>query len=72
MIFRRFGYIQARLLLERRARLIDLEAKLDQMDYDDQVEHPTRLRKTVLDDSDGEERRILLRRIERTFCEYCQ
>ncbi|KAI9766406.1 MAG: hypothetical protein M1840_006512 [Geoglossum simile] len=70
MIFHWFGYIQMRLLLEKQTRLISLEAKLDQIDYDNRIEHSTRLRETMLNNSNGEECRILLHCIEHTFYEY--
>ena len=72
MIFRRFGYIQTRLLLEKQARLLHLEQKLDQLDTQDEIENPMRLRTIDLDSRDSEIRDDLLCHIERTFCEYCR
>lgn len=77
LIFRRFGYLQARLLLEKQACLSLLEEQLDEFDNEEDWQSGSRIRwlssirRRDLDDSDDARKcRDLLERIERTFCEY--
>jgi hypothetical protein len=67
MIFRRFGYLQARLLLEKQGRLTQLEDELDKMDRHDYKEEPNRIRTTNLQ---TKARRNLLAEADKNFREY--
>ncbi|KAL1597861.1 hypothetical protein SLS60_008348 [Paraconiothyrium brasiliense] len=69
MIFRRFGYLQTRLLLEKEGRLTQLEKELDDMDWDDFEENPDQLRTM---DLNSKPRRDLLAEAERYFREYAE
>ena len=67
MIYRRFGYVQARLLLEKQDDLRFLENKLDVLDREDSVDN----RDVLWTRSDYEEpRKELMARLENTFIEY--
>ena len=70
MMYRRFGYLQARLLLDKQDEIRKLEVKLDKMDRRDAVDHPIRLRTRDLAEEDAKPRRELLKTIEERFCEY--
>ena len=66
-IYRRFGYLQARLLLEKQDELRQLEEELAEMD-----KCPLGLRQTRdLAEQDAVPRRELMTRIENTFNAYC-
>jgi hypothetical protein len=67
MIYRRFGYVQARLLLEKQDDLRYLEDKLDILDSQDSFGD----RDVLLTRSNYEEpRKELMARLEKTFIEY--
>ena len=71
MMYRRFGYLQARLLLEKQEQLRRLEEDLDLLDQKDQKAESRDL-KTLRDgkkDNAGE-RRVLMRKIEKKFRDY--
>jgi hypothetical protein len=70
MIYRRFGYVQGRLLLEKQDELRKLEEKLDK--YDKQVEKTcsTNLMTRDLPSNDAESRKELMDKLEQKFCEY--
>lgn len=71
MMYRRFGYLQARLLLEKQEQLRRLEEDLDVMDKRGEAAGSRDL-KTLKDgkkDNAGE-RRMLMRRIEKKFRDY--
>jgi hypothetical protein len=72
MVYRRFGYIQSRLLLEKQDDLQKLENKLDK--YDNQVQRtkPVNLITRDLTEEDAGPRRQLMEKIEQKFCEYGQ
>lgn len=70
MLYRRFGYLQARLLLNKQDELRVLERKLDRMDTFDARDHPTRLQTRDLKEEDAAPKRELLRQIEEKFREY--
>jgi hypothetical protein len=69
LIFRRFGYVQCRLLLQKQDELRTLEEQLDDMDdegrYGDFETIYTR-------QAQGEARRNLLRELEAKYLEYGQ
>jgi hypothetical protein len=64
MIFRRFGYLQSRLLLYKQDELRALEARLDSLDESDKLNNPDRLfmRCTDEPDVDDDERRNIVAR----------
>jgi hypothetical protein len=67
MIYRRYGYLQSRILLEKQDELRLLEEQLDQLDYSEMYDNPDNLFKR---EAQGKERKGILNRIESTFCEY--
>lgn len=67
MIYRQFGYMQARLLLEKQAILSRLETKLQNSDWDLNDENPIKLRTSK---GHSTERKRLLDDIETTWLAY--
>ena len=67
MLYRRFGYLQSRVLLEKQAELRSLEQQLDNLDRSEMYDEPDNLYSR---ESQGEERKGLLTQIEAKFCEY--
>lgn len=72
MLYRRFGYLQARLLLDLQDEMRQLEEQLDAMDRKDEAEHLERLLTRALPEKDAAQRRELLAKIKLKFCEYCK
>ena len=72
MIYRRFGYIQSRLLLKKQNDLQDLEAKLERLDDADGQQDPSPLTRAYV--KSGTERYKLMTELEGKFKEYgeCQ
>jgi hypothetical protein len=72
-LYRRFGYIQSRLLLEKQDDLRRLEEHLDRMDRKDSKKSNQLLmtRQTIGADS-FKERRELMQEIETKYNEYCR
>ena len=68
MLYRRFGYLQSRILLEKQAELSFLEAQLDDLDHAEMYDAPDNL---FTRDLQGEQRKGLLSQMETKFCEYC-
>ena len=71
MVYRRFGYLQSRLLLEKQEHLRQLENELDNLDLEDAETWPRQL--TTMENYDNEQhkpRRHLMRRIDRAFRRY--
>jgi hypothetical protein len=71
MLYRRFGFLQARLLLCKQDELRDLEERLDILDRIDDKKRPIILKCRDKDDSQHGERKKLFENIERKFAEYC-
>lgn len=67
MLYRRFGFLQARLLLNKQDQLRALEEQLDDTDNNDDEDH---LKSRELDDADETRRARLLKKIEIKFKEY--
>jgi len=67
MLYRRFGYLQSRVLLEKQDELRALEEQLDALDEDDMYQDFDKLYSR---EGQGQERKDLLVRIEAKFCEY--
>lgn len=70
MIYRRFGFLSARLLLDQQDQLRLLEEELDERDQDDAENKPIRNLTRDLPEEDSRERRGLLEKIKREYCEY--
>lgn len=68
-LYRRFGYLQARVILEKQEELRCLEESLDDLDRKQQCSQPSSLFCRALQ---GPERKELLNQIEARFCEYCK
>lgn len=69
MLYRRFGFLQARLLLNKQDQLRALEEQLDEIDSEDDEEH---LKSRDMDDADETRRTKLLKKIEVKFKEYAE
>lgn len=71
MLYRRFGYLQARLLLDKQDDLRRLEAKLDKLDKEvSEGDRSVNLSTRDLKPEDVKIRGTLMDEIERRFCEY--
>ena len=70
MLYRRFGFLQARLLLDKQDELRTLEKSLDEMDYITSRTEPHKLRTRDLEEEDAKPHKAMLQRIEKAFCEY--
>ena len=71
MVYRRFGYLQSRLLLEKQDELRKLEKKLDLMDDHNKTVNPTLLQMRDLTEEEGAApRKALFTQIEERFREY--
>ena len=66
MLYRRFGYLQARVLLQKQDEMRALEDELDELDDADEEDFS----KLYQRETQGEMRKKLLDRIETKFCEY--
>jgi len=67
MLYRRFGYLQSRVLLDKQDELRLLEAQLDALDRSEMYNEPDNL---FTRECQGEQRKKLLSSIEILFCEY--
>jgi hypothetical protein len=70
MLYRRFGFLQARLLLYKQDELRRLEMELDNMDQTDAKENPIILQSRRKDDAEVGERKKLLQTIDLKLKEY--
>jgi hypothetical protein len=70
MLYRRFGFLQARLLLHKQDELAELEDELDELDQADALERPLLLQCRRNDDEKVGERKKLLQKIDLKFKEY--
>ena len=70
MIYRRFGYLQARVLLAKQDELRVLEEELDALDAEDVFEYPDALFERLSSEGHSADRRQLLSQIERKYLEY--
>ena len=70
MLYRRFGYLQSRILLDKQTELGLLETKLDELDKAEMYNHPDRLFNYDLESSEVWHRRPLMAEIEKKYCEY--
>lgn len=72
LLYRRFGYLQARLLLHKQDQLRELEVELNDWDKIDDARAPMWLRSREMDDVKNKDRKKVLERIEKMFLEYCK
>jgi hypothetical protein len=72
MIYRRFGYLQSRLLLEKQEELRVLEEELDILDAQMHNKRPNDLTTTNLPKDVAEPRKLLMEKIQNAFCDYCK
>ncbi|KAK5046920.1 hypothetical protein LTR84_007274 [Exophiala bonariae] len=71
MVYRHFGYLQSRLLVEKQNDLHLLEIELEELDCSDEAEDPRRLQTRRDYDAEHMRERVqLLKRIERKWLEY--
>ncbi|CAM6003582.1 unnamed protein product [Sphagnum balticum] len=70
MLYRRFGFLQARIILYKQDELRELEEELDGIDNNDAVSRPGKLKSRERDDADCEDRKNLIRKITKAFSEY--
>ena len=72
MLYRRFGYLQSRIILHKQDELRALEEKLDILDQQDAADSETEkfLQSRDLDDKSKRQRKALLETIEIKFKEY--
>jgi uncharacterized protein YqgQ len=73
MIYRRFGFLHARLLLQKQDELRMMEAELDRMDQRDKFNNVEALQCRMIDErrtQDGETRKSLLNRMQETVLVY--
>ena len=70
MLYRRFGFLQGRLLLYKQDELRELEARLDRMDKSDAKRDASLLRSREKDDAYGSRRKMLLEEINVKFKDY--
>ena len=70
MIYRKFAFIQARLLLHKQDELRYLERNLEFMDAVHEKRSPDLLTSRELDDARSGKRKVLLDKITQTFLEY--
>ena len=74
MIYRRFGYIQARLLIERQEELRRMEVQLDKFDKEMAMKKNQsilRSRDELSSNPDVQRRKALTDSLQNKFCEYC-
>jgi hypothetical protein len=76
-LYRSFSYLHSRVLLDLQDEITSLEKELDEIDIDDEMDEPNRLRSRELDeiraaedDSNQRSRRVILREIRTKLMEY--
>jgi hypothetical protein len=70
MVYRRFGYIQSRLLLDKQDELRKLEQELGDFDQQVQRQRPANLTTRDLGPSDAASRVQLMNKVARSFREF--
>jgi hypothetical protein len=72
MVYRRFGYLQSRLLLEKQDDLRRLESELDRFDKKEFKKNEEALMsRQDIEEPESAPRRELMQKIETKFNEYC-
>lgn len=69
MIYRRFGYAQSRLLLQKQAELQQIEKAVEELDLEDKQRQPKKLMRAYDPEAPGP-RSDLMKALERKFLEY--
>jgi hypothetical protein len=69
-VYRRFGFLQSRLLLDKQDKLRELEDALDRLDKREERANPTHPMTNDLLEDEIAPRRKLLAAIEKQFCSY--
>jgi hypothetical protein len=69
-VYRRFGFLQSRLLLDKQDKLRQLEDALDRLDKREQNADPTRPMTNDLTEEEITPRKKLLAAIEKQYCSY--
>ncbi|CAG8952924.1 hypothetical protein HYFRA_00007638 [Hymenoscyphus fraxineus] len=72
MLYRRFGFLQTRLLLNKQAELREYEKDLDRIDEEDRMKFPKRLKSREKDNASDGRRKVLLHDIQSAWVEYVQ
>ncbi|KAF4624048.1 hypothetical protein G7Y89_g14125 [Cudoniella acicularis] len=72
MLYRRFGFLQARILLNKQDQLRELEKDLDRLDKLDSKKDSSILKSREKDDAGNGRRKKVLSEIEEKFKEYAQ
>jgi len=74
MMYRRFGYLQSRVALDKQEQLRIFEKELQELDDDlyDGRETWTQTRKHIADAELRTRRADLMNRITEAYCSYCQ
>ena len=72
MLYRRFGYLQSRIILNKQDQLRELEKRLDREDRDDAILDRHLLMCRDKDKTENRPRVKLLTEIEKCFKEYCE
>lgn len=70
MVYRRFGYLQSRIILYKQDQLRELERRLDKEDNDDALADPELLMCRDKDEIENRPRVKLITKIEKRFKEY--
>jgi hypothetical protein len=70
MLYRRFGFLQARILLNKQDQLRELEKDLDRLDKLDSKKDPSVLKSREKDDAVNSRRKKILSEAEDKFKEY--
>ncbi|CAG8977493.1 hypothetical protein HYALB_00009325 [Hymenoscyphus albidus] len=70
MLYRRFGFLQTRLLLNKQAELREYEKDLDRIDEEDRMKFPRRLKSREKDNASDGRRKVLLHDIQSAWVEY--
>lgn len=70
LVYRSFGYLQARILLNKQDELRELEGRLDHLDSLDARDSPNILKSRLQDRHRDDQRKSLLFEIEEKFREY--
>jgi hypothetical protein len=72
MLYRRFGFLQTRLLLNKQAELREHEKALDRLDEEDKTRSPSRLKSREKDNAGDGRWKTLLWDIQNTWVEYSE
>lgn len=74
MLYRRFGYLQSRVLSDKQDQLRELEEELAEFDEELWQEQNTftQTRTLITDDDLHERREALMEKISNAYCAYCE